>query len=196
MDNQNSIDERQVVKQVLDLLGELDQEARIRVLKTLATFFDVRLNAISSWDKEASLPTIESVSAGEMLPKFSGHKSMSPKEFMLEKDPHTDVDRVVCLGYYLAHYLERPHFKTADISMLNTEAAQRKLSNAAYSVNHAMQGGYFVAAPNGSKQLSVLGEQYIEALPDREAAKEVLKKFRARQSRAGKRNRPKAAKEN
>jgi hypothetical protein len=101
---------------------------------------------------------------------------------MLEKDPKTDVDRVVALGYYLAKYRDMPHFKTLDISKLNTEAAQRKLANAAYAINNAFQRGYMVPAPGGTKQISAMGEQYVEALPNREAAKEVLLRFRPRRS--------------
>jgi hypothetical protein len=102
---------------------------------------------------------------------------------MLEKASRTDVDRVVCLAYYLSHYRDKPHFKTSDISKLNTEAAQRKLANAAYAVNNATQGGYLAQAPGGLKQLSVLGEQYVEVLPDREAGKAVLERLRPRRSR-------------
>ena len=97
---------------------------------------------------------------------------------MLEKAPHTDIDRVVCLGYYLSHYADKPHFKTTDISAMNTEAAQRKLTNATYAINNAVQGGYFVAAHGGNKQLSAVGEQYVEALPDREAAKSIVARLR------------------
>jgi len=47
---------------------------------------------------------------------------MSPKDFLLEKQPRTDVERIACLAYYLTHYRATPHFKTIDLSILNTEA--------------------------------------------------------------------------
>lgn len=57
---------------------------------------------------------------------------MVPKEFMVQKRPRTDIERVACLGFYLTHYRDTPHFKTLDISKLNTEAAQPKFTNAAW----------------------------------------------------------------
>lgn len=179
MDDQNSIDERQVVKQVLDLLAGLEKEARVRVMKTIVTYFDIPFD-LSAVGMAPSISSSAGFVEKDREQRFSGHRTLTPKDFMLEKAPHTDIDRVVCLGYYLSHYLDTPHFKTADISTMNTEAAQRKLTNAAYAVNNAVQRGYLVAARGGNKQLSAMGEQFVEALPDREAAKNVLERLRPR----------------
>ena len=35
---------------------------------------------------------------------------MSPKDFLMEKAPNTDVERIACLAYYLTHYRSTPHF--------------------------------------------------------------------------------------
>jgi hypothetical protein len=175
-------DERDILQQVLNAFAMLDEKARIRFLKTIATFFNLDLVGVEA---EAGIqrPSTSLGTTPTREPVFAGHASLSPKEFMLEKASRTDVDRVVCLAYYLSHYRDKPHFKTSDISKLNTEAAQRKLANAAYAVNNATQGGYLAQAPGGLKQLSVLGEQYVEVLPDREAGKAVLERLRPRRSR-------------
>jgi len=76
-----------------------------------------------------------------------------------------------------------PHFKTAELSKLNIEAAQRKFSNTAYTLNNATQAGYLAPAPRGSKQLSALGEQFVAALPDRETARAVLERLRPKRQR-------------
>jgi hypothetical protein len=115
------------------------------------------------------------------------------KAFMLNKSPKTDVERVACLAYYLAHYRDTPHIKTRDISALNTESAHRKFSNPAQAVDNATKLGYLVPSVKGSKQLSATGEQFVEALPDREAAKDVLTHgLQRRTSGAVKRNVKKA----
>lgn len=170
-------DEREVLQQVLAGFGVLDQNARLRILRTVATYYDLDVPAGASAAHRTSpvTPTRE--------PVFSGHPSMSPKEFLFQKDPQTDVERVACLAYYLSHYREQEHFKTADLSKLNTEAAQRKFANAAYAVNNASHSGFLAAAHGGNKQLTALGEQYVAALPDREAARAVLERVRARRSR-------------
>jgi hypothetical protein len=107
---------------------------------------------------------------------------MSPKEFLLEKQPRTDVERVACLAYYLTHYREMPHFKTLDLSKLNTEAAQPKFSNAANSTNNAVKRGYLVPATKGQRQLSAAGERFVQALPDRDAAKAAMTSARPKRS--------------
>lgn len=80
----------------------------------------------------------------------------------------------------LTHYRDSPHFKTLDISKLNTEAAQPKFSNAAVAVDNAMKTGYLVAATKGNKQLSAPGEQFVLKLPDRDAAKLAMASARPR----------------
>jgi hypothetical protein len=93
---------------------------------------------------------------------------------LLEKQPRTDVERIACLAYYLTHYRDTPHFANIDLAKLNTEAAQPKFSNTAYSANNALYQGYLAAAAKGQKQLSAAGEQFVRALPDRDAAKTAM----------------------
>jgi hypothetical protein len=76
-----------------------------------------------------------------------------------------------------------PEFKTLDISQLNTEAAQPKFSNASVPVDNARQRGFLVVSSGGNKQLGAMGEQFVQALPDRDAAKKVLERVRVRKSR-------------
>lgn len=112
---------------------------------------------------------------------FSQEQELSPKEFLFEKQPKSDVERVACLGYYLTHYRATPHFKTSDLSMLNTEAAQPKFSNAAAAAGNAIKLGYLVPSTKGHRQISAAGERFVLALPDRVAAKEALTSVRRRQ---------------
>jgi c-di-GMP-binding flagellar brake protein YcgR len=102
------------------------------------------------------------------------------------------VERVACLAYYLAHFRDTPHFQTIDISKLNTEAAQLKFANAANSVSNAVESGLLVPAGKGKKQISAVGERFVDALPDREDAKAVLSRMRKRRSRKKPRNTKKA----
>ena len=105
---------------------------------------------------------------------------MSPKDFLNEKSPKTDVERIACLACYLTQYRSTPHFKTLDLSLLNTEAAQPKFANTTYSANNAVKMRYLVPASKGQRQLSATGERFVRALPDRTAAKEVLVSVRRR----------------
>jgi hypothetical protein len=155
--------------------------ARERILKAAASFFRVSL-ASSSFAN----PSVDSASHRIQSPvptAFSSEHTISPKDFIRDKQPKTDVERVACLAYYLTHYRETPHFKTIDISKLNTEAAQPKLSNAATAVDNATKTHYLVPAAKGNKQLSASGESFVQALPDRDLARSEMQKFRPRKRR-------------
>jgi hypothetical protein len=180
MSEQDQVDERDVLRIVIDNLHRLSDEARIRILKATATFFGLdSLNVLSRplTTKVVSSREIE----GE--PNFSNRSAPSPKDFLLQKEPKTEVERVTCLAYYLTYYRDTPHFKTIDISKLNTEAAQLKFSNAAYTVSNAVRAGLLAPAEKGNKQISAQGERLVDALPNREAVKAVLLNMRRRRNR-------------
>ena len=161
---------RSTMKVILDALEELDSESQQRALQAVATLMGMPLGA-SFPTERVSTPTSYGVA-------FSENRDISSKEFLMDKAPKTDVERVACLAYYLTHYKDTPHFKTIDISTLNTEAAQPKLSNAAAAVDNAAKSGLLVPATKGNKQMSAAGEVFVQALPDRDAARESIKGFR------------------
>jgi hypothetical protein len=103
-------------------------------------------------------------------------KSTSPKDFLKAKQPKTDVQRVVCLGYILTNIKGQTKFKTADLTSINEEARGDSFSNLAVSLaNATKQNRYFSSVKGGFKQLTATGEQAVEALPNQELVKEVGK---------------------
>jgi hypothetical protein len=155
-----------------------DDSKQRRVLETAATFLGLgsaRIPEGSGWQSQepAAQPSRQETS-------FSRDRAISPKEFLMQKQPQTDVERVTCLAYYLTHYRDTPYFKTIDISTLNTEAAQPKFSNAAVAVNNAALQSYLVQGTKGTKQLSAPGELFVQALPDRDAARTAMAASRPR----------------
>ena len=173
MTGQNQIDDQSiydVVHKVTQDLLPLDPYSRLRVYRTIGTFFGFE----DSYPKVTGNVDSRVPANASREPQFSSSEKPTPKEFMLQKRPSTNIERVACLAYYLTCFRNTPHFKNTDINKLNTEAAQIKLSNPSNAIKHAVSAGYLVAAETeGMKQLSAEGEQYVEALPDRAAAKEV-----------------------
>lgn len=166
----------------ISLFTGLSQENRQKLLQSLSTIFDLHASG------RATTPSASGITApGTVRDRhFSEDRSISPKDFMLQKQPQTDVERVASLAYYLTHYRETPYFKTLDISKLNTEAAQMKFSNAAKAVDNATTYGYLAPATRGNKQLSAAGEVFVRALPDRDAARLAMANARPRRrSRKG-----------
>jgi hypothetical protein len=182
-----SRDEHQTKLSMIDALKEFGDDVKDEILKSVAAFYGLAFRqrngtgGIRVETREAA-PGSENAGA-ERDPVFTGHEDQPPKQFLEEKQPTSDVERVACLAFYLAHYRNTPHFKTVDISKLNTEAAQFKFSNAAAAVNNAAFRGLLTTAGRGNKQISALGEQFVAALPDREAAKKVLARIRFRRDR-------------
>jgi len=181
----DAVDATIALKQMLDIMSNVAPENRQRLIQSLATFFDVA--QIGPGDVPSATRKREGI-------PFSEEKILSPKEFLFQKKPQSDVERVAALGYYLTHYRDTPYFKTLDISKLNTEAAQAKFSNAAYAVDNATKYGYLVPASKGNKQISASGELFVQALPDRDAAKQVMQDARPRRkSKKGNQSREKSA---
>ena len=193
MTDNRTTDELDVMRVVTDALNQVDIEGRERILKYVSDFFGLDVyNGPRPTASQQSI--IVNTSTDDRKLNFADRETISPKDFLHEKQPRTDIERVACLGYYLAEYRDTPRFKTGDISKLNTEAAQLKFSNAAAAVSNAAGSALLVPAGKGTKQLSALGERFVDALPDHEDAKAVLGRMRPRRGRKKSSNTKKARK--
>jgi hypothetical protein len=179
----NQLDDAEILAKVISLLRQLNPESRQRVIETVVTFFNVRLPLSPSPGTETPQPSNPVQLASSAPSSFSDAQPITAKQFMMEKEPRTDVERIACLAYYLTNYLHTPHFKTLDLSKLNTDAAQPKFSNAAFAADNATKLGYLVPAVKGHKQLSAAGERFVQLLPDRGAAKAAMAAIRLRKRR-------------
>ncbi|HEU5124224.1 MAG TPA: hypothetical protein VFW05_09200 [Verrucomicrobiae bacterium] len=180
-------DDFESLRRIVECLRGQDDEGKVRLLKSAITF--LRLESafgtqrpVAAVPSQPIFPTTD-FSAPSSNSNFSSRTEMSPKQFLLEKQPANEIERVACLAYYLTHFRNMPEFKTLDISKLNTEAAQPKFSNPSVPVDNATRRGYIVTTSGWNKQLGALGEQFVQALPDREAAKLVTERVRLRRPR-------------
>ncbi len=170
---------------IVRALKSLPEELRSQVIESACIFVGVarRASGITVQTSPAQPSSTYRPNARDNHVGFGERVSLSPKEFLLSKEPQTDVERIACLAYFLTHYRDTPHFKNIDLSELNTEGAQPKFSNVSQAVLNAVRSGYLVSAPSGQKQLSSLGEQFILALPDRETAKAAIERMQKRRSK-------------
>lgn len=182
-----TMDEATALAALVAALGPLDHVARVRLLKTVCTFFELDprelLPDAGIYQRSTTLGSTEPERNSASNPSFSEDRSISPKAFLIEKRPQSDVERIACLAYYLTHYRDQAAFKTLDLSKLNTEAAQIKLSNPTRAVDNAANAHFLIATGQGKKQLSAIGELYVQALPDRVAAREAIADLKRRRSK-------------
>ncbi len=176
----NPMDEFTSLQAIITALQPFDTEDRERILASAALFLRIASpgstgNRGASGVKSPPEDSTEDPAARRGgYPAFSTADPTSPKEFLFEKQPRSDVERIAVLAFYLTHYRDTPHFKTLDLSKLNTEAAQPKFANAANSASNAVKQGYLVPSSKGMRQLSAAGERFVAALPDREAARATM----------------------
>jgi hypothetical protein len=107
-------------------------------------------------------------------PMGSAGSSLTPKDFLKSKNPATDLERYVCLAYYLTHYRNAQSFSTRDVIKLNAEAFANDFSNAAATATNATRQSKLLSrAGSGKKRITTRGEALVEALPDRTKVKEA-----------------------
>jgi hypothetical protein len=161
-------EELAALQAVIAALQGLEPDARQRIFDSAATFLQLRPSAGGTARRVVA--AAEPAQREPSYPSFSTDATPSAKDFMYEKQPRTDIERMAALAYYLTHYRDTPQFKTLDLSKLNTEAAQPKFSNSAYAANNAVKRGFLIPTTRGQRQLSAAGERFIAALPDRDEA--------------------------
>jgi hypothetical protein len=167
----DGVGELKAMTAALTALEPLDVDARSRALKWLSEALGVS-GALGG--KTSSLNTSVN-SHRENGGDAADISVMTPKQFMSMKRPTTDVERIACLAYYLTYARDTLHFKTTDLTSLNTEAAGLRFGNASQAANNAMnQNGYLAQAGKGNRQITPRGEALVEALPDREAVTAAL----------------------
>ena len=175
-----STDERKIytaLQTIIDAMLEFDQDTRERMLRTVSTFFGIAPQFQPQ--PQELMPSARK----HTVPAFSNREDLSPKDFLVQKKPKTDVERVACLAFYLTHYRSTAHFKTIDLSKLNTEAAQLKFTNASNSLNNAVKSGFLVPSVSGAKQLSAAGEKFVDHLPDRTMVRKVMSELSPRRKK-------------
>jgi hypothetical protein len=159
-----------------------DDDVRERVLSSAAAFFRITFASGGHLVPSSTLRSAPNHQQTVTAP-FSEDRTITPKDFLVQKQPRTEVERVACLAYYLTHYMGVKYFKTIDISKLNTEAAQPKFVNASQAVENATKTHYLAAGAKGNKQISAGGELFVQALPDREAARTAMATMKPRRRR-------------
>lgn len=197
----SDVDEFAALQSIIKALQPFGTEDRQRIIASAALFLQLPASGTTNAPQGPPvMPSPATEHSGEpdqrreSYPAFSAREDISPKVFLFEKQPRTDVERIAVLAFYLTHYRDAPHFKTLDLSKLNTEAAQPKFANTANSAGNAVKQGYLVPSTKGMRQLSAIGERFVAALPDRDAARATMSTARPKRRPAKKSSAPQSSK--
>ncbi|MDP3014427.1 MAG: hypothetical protein Q8M92_09310 [Candidatus Subteraquimicrobiales bacterium] len=116
---------------------------------------------------------------------------MGMDRFVKNKKPENEYQRVAVIAYYLDKKENKKEFKNAEMSKANTnDARQPKISNITDVVTKAQNRYKFLTKGTGkaTHQLSVHGEDIVEALPDHVKVKELIASAKSRKSKKKKKN--------
>jgi hypothetical protein len=175
----------------LNALSPLDQDEQRRVLSWLTDKLKLS-GSVSPGPPPLALPATPQQATVPPPPGGPG-SGLTPKQFMAEKKPKTDAERITCLAYYMTNQRGTKEFKTNELTALNKEGAGSPFSNAAVAANNAMRDQYMAPAGGGKEQITVRGEAVVEALPDRSKVQAALQERPARRRKPSKTKRRKSA---
>lgn len=101
--------------------------------------FEERIKSLEN--RVSALEKIQA--ASQSFPKESRRKKLGVSEFLNDKKPKTDVERVLVLAVYHDHFTETDFFSLKDISNLIKKAKLKKPSNTSDAINRNVKKGLF-----------------------------------------------------
>ena len=152
---------------VLNTLEALTREQKERVMRWAAERLGITL--------PAEVPAVVPGAGQAVMPSAPPGLTLTPEQFVLQKRPQLDVERVTCLAYYLTRFRNTPAFKTKDLSALNDEAHGQPFSNISMACSNAMyQSQYLARGGKGTRRITTRGKALVETLPDRDRLRETM----------------------
>jgi hypothetical protein len=94
-------------------------------------------------------------------------KKLSAREWLLQKRPKSDVEKVLALGYYLEHYRNTSSFNRSELEGLFREAKEIVPRNINDKVNKNIEKGFMMGAKENKDELkswtlTSTGEEFVE----------------------------------
>jgi hypothetical protein len=181
-DQLTKLTEWDAMKLLHQTLEQLEPEERGRVLNWTIDKYGITRKPLTNRNQQAGYKSVEGGSLG--ADNSEGEEGeIDIKSFISEKNPQGEVQRAVCLGFYLEKFRKQKDYINKEIEEANAEAKQFKFSNVTVPLKNAVRSGYMLIVANKeagrstARQLTSVGERVVEALPDQKAVTEVIKNF-------------------
>jgi len=161
---------------VLDAVSGLAKDDQLWVFRAALDKLALSVGGFDGRDSSAHESDHAGGNGTGSRPRGGGGGSPSASEFYRSKRPKTDAQKIACLAYYLTHHKNTHEFKTADLQVTETESKAPKITNLPRAVDNASRSARVLTSTTaGLKQITTHGEDVVNALPDQEAVKEVLR---------------------
>ncbi len=168
-------------------LEPLNDSDRNWVLQSAASKFGLTLQGtVGSVQAGVARSLLTPPMAGATTTADAQSALTNPRAFIRFKKPTTDVQRVACLGYYLAQTTGQQGFTSKAISTAHTDSGGSSI-NMPRALDNATRGAKYLSnrGPH-EKQLTTLGEDVVNALPDQAAVKSIEAAAKGGRGRKGK----------
>lgn len=177
------VDATSALVTVVQALEPLTESDRQWVLQSVASKWSVNIqltapNGSPMRPGSATTQMIQSLAGNGEAAAAIANKDI--RTFMRIKKPATDVERVACLIYYLAKTTGQVGCKSKDISQANIDFGGTKFNMTRALDNATRRSKYLSSRGAQEKQLTPLGEDVVEALPDQAAVAAVIAESRVR----------------
>jgi hypothetical protein len=176
-DAKSGVPEVDALGEVLAALKNLDEKQRGWVIASAMSNLNIPTAAAiaGTGGGNASVTNAGAtnpLAAAGNLPGEAGSREHA-RAFMRQKAPTSDIQRVACLGYYSDRHKQTSEFKGKDIQALNTLVGGPRF-NITRAVDNAMRRSHYLSNAGASKkQMSPLGEDIVEALPNQARVDEL-----------------------
>jgi hypothetical protein len=159
-----------LTNKVYDLLHELEPADRAKVMNSIADLFG---------DQSVSLQPSGQGSHGNssgQRSRLPDQGSSNPQQFFVQKAPQNKGEMLAVAARYREQQGGASSHTADDLARYFSEARQNfDRRNFARDMKNAQNQSLLFnkGTPRGQYQLSYFGQQYVDALPDREAVKNV-----------------------
>ncbi len=107
----------------------------------------------------------------ESFPSSGSQKKKAVKEFILEKNPKNDVQRTLCIAFYLEKYENKERFTSRDISEFFKKSKLNSPKNVPDKVQKAIGNGWLEQDNKGEFYVTLSGEKKVEEGFDKDDSK-------------------------
>jgi len=158
----------EVAFEIYKILKDIASEERARIIKATVVLLGDELSHVPV------IPGKEELSKKEKASVVGDSVDESPQKFLTTKEPANRGELLAVAARYLEKFAEKESCTRADIKKIIADARRnfddknfnRDMSNATFQAGFFNKGG-----TKGEYTLSYFGQEFVDALPDRETAK-------------------------